>query len=1049
MQCLPRPHSQEAALSGISNRDSLCTALSAYHTSWLLSGAEIAVGHGPRNGESTDVYIRRHILACPTLLERHKGIRSREYWSQLGALVSKRLLLLVLLLDRAARQGRALGAPHLFRKGRPATLSSSEAVLQAALGGVLGEVDVVRRLARFGYRLEYKLQPLQEIDFRVRNLAIDMRDGLRLCRLAELLAEKPDVVRSARYPATRRTDRLHNVTAALHALKGMDVQGGTERDTCMGFTPADVVDGDREATTRLLWRLLLRYYLPKLLLAADVELEIDHVLQTTSSKVVEASDRQLLVAADLDAGLVADAGSSVSLIKAVLRWLQIVAGSYGLQVRNFERDMAEGSALCLAVHYYLGHRGLGCESQAVLRHSGREAAALHFARLRSVADSLGGIPSMCIAVGDIDAAPMQEAGALDQRAMVMFAAAMCRRLLEVNKEHRAAMLIQRRWRQYCMPHSTKERPLACLHRWIHAAEVVQRAVRTWLARRAVKQRLAERDRETQAAIVVQSAWKRMMCRKKYVECRAAAIAVQASWRTALARRAYLEATIVPAVAATALHRRAELIAAKESKLLGQREYSSTVIQACWRGYQARLAFKDQRAAIIEIQRFVRGFLARQEANARCKAVLAIQRGFRSYLQRRREATIAATKRRMAELALTMREFAVRVAAAKQIQAAWRGHQDRQIYKLLREEMEAKVLERSLREEAAREVLASWVPTFQARTWFLRARRAAPIVQAAWRRVHAARCSAALVIQRHVRAYLRAKHAEASQHAALVIQKVWRGHAVREHHMHAGELSGVRRRLLAASAAAPSTPQATLGFRVQAALHTIADALPGRLPAARVLRELIHCMEYSLQCRDVVVDAGVLPALLRKACAAGRDKTQAEPLQLSLACFTMLCRSPRHADIVFETCMTDGTLAGLVEMFAQQREREEVFSGVLRLLSAITSEPKRAQALGRDSRIVVRLEGVVRLLGHKRASAATYLTRLEKAKGSDASARQATKSLVMVEHQINSLQCVLRSMCSSDVDAVLASCGVGATMPGAGRGLNMIVREVLKEVKNVV
>ncbi len=52
---------------------------------------------------------------------------------------------------------------------------------------LVGEGNVVRHLEMLGYKLRYSQSPLTEYPFAVTNLAVDLRDGLRLCRLAELL----------------------------------------------------------------------------------------------------------------------------------------------------------------------------------------------------------------------------------------------------------------------------------------------------------------------------------------------------------------------------------------------------------------------------------------------------------------------------------------------------------------------------------------------------------------------------------------------------------------------------------------------------------------------------------------------------------------------------------------------------------------------------------------------------------------------------------------------------------------------------------------------
>ena len=62
-------------------------------------------------------------------------------------------------------------------------------VVQAvARGKLLGDGDVLRALGTAGCRLHHTQDPRLELDFGVASLATDLRSGVRLCRLVELLA---------------------------------------------------------------------------------------------------------------------------------------------------------------------------------------------------------------------------------------------------------------------------------------------------------------------------------------------------------------------------------------------------------------------------------------------------------------------------------------------------------------------------------------------------------------------------------------------------------------------------------------------------------------------------------------------------------------------------------------------------------------------------------------------------------------------------------------------------------------------------------------------
>jgi abnormal spindle-like microcephaly-associated protein len=59
--------------------------------------------------------------------------------------------------------------------------------MQFLHGRLVGEGNVGRHLELLGYKLAYSQSPLMEFPFAISNLAVDLRDGLRLIKVAEVL----------------------------------------------------------------------------------------------------------------------------------------------------------------------------------------------------------------------------------------------------------------------------------------------------------------------------------------------------------------------------------------------------------------------------------------------------------------------------------------------------------------------------------------------------------------------------------------------------------------------------------------------------------------------------------------------------------------------------------------------------------------------------------------------------------------------------------------------------------------------------------------------
>jgi len=108
-----------------------------------------------------------------------------------------------------------------------------------------------------------------------------------------------------------------------------------------------------------------------------------------------------------------------------------------------------------------------------------------------------------------------------------------------------------------------------------------------------------------------------------------------------------------------------------------------------------------------------------------------------------------------------------------LQAAFRGHVARKEYRRrLAHLRELQRLQRE-REAAALAVIAPYAQMFKDRLWFRRARQAAPLLQAWWRKEFQRRQMAAITIQATARCFLARRQLMRSTQAALALQvRVW-------------------------------------------------------------------------------------------------------------------------------------------------------------------------------------------------------------------------------------------------------------------------------------
>jgi len=188
-------------------------------------------------------------------------ILSDEYSERIKKFTLHKLLCLLLLLDEMKSGNSSKEYPCLFNKKSPH--KETRDILLKFSSELLANVgDITRELKRFGYVLQHKQTYIDEFDYSFHNLATDLRDGVRITRIMEIILLKDDLTKQLRVPAISRLQKIHNVNLGLKALCEADfhLKGN--------ITAADIVDGHKEKTLSLLWQIVYKFRAPKFNTAA-------------------------------------------------------------------------------------------------------------------------------------------------------------------------------------------------------------------------------------------------------------------------------------------------------------------------------------------------------------------------------------------------------------------------------------------------------------------------------------------------------------------------------------------------------------------------------------------------------------------------------------------------------------------------------------------------------------------------------------------------------------------------------------------------------------
>ena len=352
-----------------------------------------------------------------------------------------RSLMLIKLLDSAP----TIGGGCLFQSS--SSHKSSASLMQALFQMLNASAgDPNRALSHVGYKLHHVQHPLEEYTYQIQNLAVDLRDGVRLTRMVEFLLPVGNsclseggreqhkqlqqdwpwqpLSQQLKLPCLGRATKLHNVQVALNALHGIPGMSTLMQD----ITAEDIVNGFREKTVKLLWGLTNKWSLGGLVDWADMEREIKR-LRRVNEGVQGLKGRLLNASEDGE-------GQGYSRYRTLLvSWAQVIAQSKGIVVKNMTTSFADGRVFESIVEEYERYiipsdnkstcpkqlserlRGLGCSEQfaGLFSHSDSSTKRIHI---------------------------------FDQDFVTAALAFLGSRLLGPSENSRAAVTIQRCWRQH-------------------------------------------------------------------------------------------------------------------------------------------------------------------------------------------------------------------------------------------------------------------------------------------------------------------------------------------------------------------------------------------------------------------------------------------------------------------------------------------------------------------------------------------------------------------------------------------------------------------------
>ncbi|CAK1595962.1 unnamed protein product [Parnassius mnemosyne] len=247
--------------------------LLSYNPLWLRIGLEAIYGlvlplKSNSDIEGLTTFIIQRMFKNPYLKNKHSKSSAPNmllpaYMEAIKKFTLKKFFMLVFFLDQAKQKKLISHDPCLFCRNAVCK-ESREIIIRFTRELIAGIGDITKHLRPLGYVVCHKQSYLDEFKYAVHNIATDIRDGVRLTKVVEIILMKNGLLSQLRTPAISRLQKIHNVQVALNALKEANF-------VIMGdITATDIADGHREKTLSLLWQLIHVFRAPLFVKAANV-----------------------------------------------------------------------------------------------------------------------------------------------------------------------------------------------------------------------------------------------------------------------------------------------------------------------------------------------------------------------------------------------------------------------------------------------------------------------------------------------------------------------------------------------------------------------------------------------------------------------------------------------------------------------------------------------------------------------------------------------------------------------------------------------------------
>ncbi|KAL7442086.1 hypothetical protein ACHAXM_008219 [Skeletonema potamos] len=289
------PRAGRNILDEVYVQEQLSALLLSYTPRWLQLGLDVVLAHygdekfqqlHDMTKETLTKVILEQVLSKPSAIQKYTAGKVKTasgYFEQMLKVEIQQhtlsiLLMLVFFLDEAKIRQLLGGDPCLFEKTSHVK-SSHDMLISLCQDCFSKQRSILNHLEYEGISVSHVQLPLDEYDFCVRNFAVDLKDGVCLAKMVDIVTNGCNILCSLRLPADSRKNKMYNVRLALAALRELGVPNISD------ITPAHIVDAHQPRIIQLVWSTILYFELPEF---------GQEIIQYKASRLIQGQVRKFL-----------------------------------------------------------------------------------------------------------------------------------------------------------------------------------------------------------------------------------------------------------------------------------------------------------------------------------------------------------------------------------------------------------------------------------------------------------------------------------------------------------------------------------------------------------------------------------------------------------------------------------------------------------------------------------------------------------------------------------------------------------------------------------